>query len=201
MSDAGWHLKEWREHAGLTMEGLAERVGTSPGQLSDLEKGKRRYNRDWLEKFATALDIGVKDLFSPPAPAGTSDPVARTVRVVGYVGAGDAAHYYDAAQGPFDEVQAPEYATKETVAAEVRGPSIGKHFDGWLVFYDERRSPVTPDMIGKLCVVGLLDGRILVKVIKAARTPGYYHLLSETEGPMNDEEIEWAAEVTGMRPR
>jgi transcriptional regulator with XRE-family HTH domain len=54
MSDPQWYLKEWRKRAGLTLEGLADKVGTSAGQLSDLEKGKRRFNNDWLEKFAGA---------------------------------------------------------------------------------------------------------------------------------------------------
>ena len=69
------------------------------------------------------------------------------------------------------------------------------------MLYDEVRSPVTPDMLGQLCVVGLLDGRVLVKWLKAAKTPGLFHLKSETESTMKDQEVVWAAKVTGMQPR
>jgi hypothetical protein len=144
----------------------------------------------------------IAEISGVPLPAElTRAQAQRTVPVVGYVGAGDAAHFYDTAQGPFDEVAAPEDATDKTRAAVVKGPSIGRFFDGWLVFWDEVHDGITADMHGELCVVGLPDGRILVKWLQPARTPGLYHLFSETEGPLNDQEVEWAAKVTSMRPR
>ena len=120
---------------------------------------------------------------------------------MGYVGAGAVAHLYAAGQGPFDEVDAPEYATDDTVAVEIRGDSLGPLFNEWLVFYDEVRSPVTPDLVGRLCVVGLPDGRVLIKKLARSRAEGFYHLLSQTEDPILDVEIDWAAKVTGMTPR
>jgi len=69
------------------------------------------------------------------------------------------------------------------------------------VFYDDVRSPVTPDLYGKLCVVGLPDGRILVKQVKPSKTSGLYHLMSQTEGSLLDQEILWAAKVKNMSPR
>lgn len=122
-----------------------------------------------------------------------------TVPLVGYVGAGAAAHFYDAVD--LGHVAAPEGATDDTVAMEIRGESLGALFEHWLVFYDEVRSPITPDMIGRLCVVGLIDERILVKKIQRSKTPGLYHLLSNTEGPILDAEVVWAARVKNMVPR
>lgn len=61
-SKPGWFLKEWREHRGLTFEQLAERVESSPGYVSDLEKGKRRFNSEHLELFALALNTTPADL-------------------------------------------------------------------------------------------------------------------------------------------
>lgn len=68
-------------------------------------------------------------------------------------------------------------------------------------YYDEIRRPVTEDLIGRLCVVGLPDGRILVKRLRRARSPGFYHLESNTEPTMPDEEVVWAARVRNMTPR
>ncbi|RWF44264.1 MAG: helix-turn-helix transcriptional regulator [Mesorhizobium sp.] len=126
-----------------------------------------------------------------------SEPAS--VKLVGTVGAGAEAHYYDETE--LGQVPAPEGATEDTVAVEIRGTSLGELFDHWLVYYDEVRSPVTPDMIGRLCVVGTIDGKVLVKKIQRAKTPGLYHLLSNTEAPILDAEVVWAAKVKSMVPR
>jgi transcriptional regulator with XRE-family HTH domain len=67
-----WFLREWRTHRGYTLERLAEMVGMSVGYLSDLEKGKRRWNQDHLEAFATALQCEPADLIirDPSDPDG-----------------------------------------------------------------------------------------------------------------------------------
>lgn len=125
--------------------------------------------------------------------------VPSSVRLVGYVGAGAAAHFYEEAD--LGWVPAPDDATSDTVAMEIRGESLGALFEHWLVYYDDVRSPITPDLIGRLCVVGLIDDRVLVKKIQRAKTPGLYHLLSNTEGPILDAEVVWAARVKSMVPR
>jgi len=123
-----------------------------------------------------------------------------TVPVAGYVSAGAQAVFIPLPAGELDRVAAPPNATAQTIALEIRGESLGEMFDRWLVFYDEVRSPITPDMIGKVCVVGLPDGRILVKKVKRARD-GLYDLLSSNEEPLRNVVIDWAARVTHMGPR
>ena len=104
-------------------------------------------------------------------------------------------------QGPFDEVDAPHDATPSTVALGIRGVSLGPAFDEGIVFYDDVRSPITPDLHGRLCVVGLEDGRVLVKIIRSAND-GTFHLFSNTmEEPMLNERLVWAARVKEVRPR
>jgi hypothetical protein len=129
------------------------------------------------------------------------EPPARKVRVVGYVGAGSEAHLYAVAQGDLDEVDPPHGSTEDTVAVEIRGDSLGSFFNRWLVFYDDVRRPVTPDLIGELCVVGLEDGRILVKQVQRSRSAGLFNLFSSTEKPILDVAIEWAAKVNSIGRR
>jgi len=124
-----------------------------------------------------------------------------TVRVVGYVGAGSEAHYYKYADEDFDEVPAPLGASDQTVAVEIKGKSFGPLMDSWLVFYDDVRSPVTEDLIGEVCVVGLADDRILIKEIKRERNGSYTLLSNSSEPPIPNASIEWAAKVKDMRPR
>jgi hypothetical protein len=129
------------------------------------------------------------------------EPEIEGIPIVGYVGAGAVAHFYGNSQGELERVPAPPDSTRDTVVVEVRGESLGPLFEHWLVYYDEVHSPVTQDMIGRLCVVGLPDDRVLVKRIKRARTEGLFHLESNTEPTMLDVEIAWAAKVKRMEPR
>lgn len=71
-SGSKFYLREWRKHRGYTLERLAEMVGMSVGYLSDLEKGKRRYNQDFLEVVAEALRCEPADLImrDPSDPQG-----------------------------------------------------------------------------------------------------------------------------------
>lgn len=104
-------------------------------------------------------------------------------------------------QGPFDYVEAPPGAGEEAVAAEIRGDSLGAFFNHWLVFYNDVHSPVTPNLLGELCVVGLEDGRVLVKKIAQGSKADVFHLISQFEEPIFDAVVMWAAKVNGMRPR
>lgn len=124
----------------------------------------------------------------------------QTVPVAGHVSAG-AAMFLPLPAGELDRVPAPTGASDFTQCLESRGKSLGQMFDRWLIFYDDIRSPVTTDLIGKLCVVGLEDGRVVVKMV--AREKGRYVLLSnsEQEPPIRDVTITWAAKVIDMRPQ
>ncbi|UZF93182.1 helix-turn-helix domain-containing protein [Bosea sp. NBC_00550] len=53
----GSRLKRWRKGAGLTLEQVAEKIGTSKGHLSDMERGMRPVSSRWLAKIAAAYDV------------------------------------------------------------------------------------------------------------------------------------------------
>lgn len=48
-------LKQWREYRGLTQEQLADRVGWSVGNVSQLERGLQGYSDEGLALLADAL--------------------------------------------------------------------------------------------------------------------------------------------------
>ena len=102
---------------------------------------------------------------------------------------------------PALRVAAPDAASLSTVAVQIRGHSLGALFDNWLVFYDDMRDPPGDDMVGRMCVCGLADGRVLVKALKRSQIHGLWTLLSNTEPPIYDVPLDWAALVREMRPR
>lgn len=60
---SGWYAAAWRDYRKLSQQEIADEVGTSKGQVSDLETGaKTRFNKDWLEKWCRALDVAAGDL-------------------------------------------------------------------------------------------------------------------------------------------
>jgi transcriptional regulator with XRE-family HTH domain len=55
-------IRAFRERAGLSMQALAERAGTSAPQINKLEKGDRKLTVDWMIRLGRALGADPKDL-------------------------------------------------------------------------------------------------------------------------------------------
>lgn len=210
-----------RTYRGLSQDELSRKSGVLKGTISKLERlpkkgGGMKLTQEWAKKFSRPLALSIKELmfFDPMDPpdadkhiesqqvANATEPSGpRGVKLKGYVGAGSETHYYKYADEDFEIVEPPAGASDQTIAVQIKGKSWGPQMDGWLVFYDDVRSPVTPDMYNTPCVVGLSDDRILLKTIKPAHN-GLFTLLSNSDDlPIDNVEIEWAAKVIGMRPR
>ena len=196
----GENLRAARIALGWSQEKLADAAETSKGYISDLERNKRPMPPGKkLDALASALGVPLTQLVQDEVEPRPSE---RTVPLVGYVGAGALAHFYAGGDQGLDLVPAPKDYTDHTVAAEIRGESLGPVLEGWLVYWDEVRNPVTPDLYGVLCVVGLPNDQVLVKQIRPAAEPNHFHLISNSnEAPMFDKEVLWAARVTSMTPR
>lgn len=64
-------LYELRTAAGLTMGELGARAGTTPAQISKLEKGQVKLTVEWMTKLATALGCRPVDLLLDAPPPAT----------------------------------------------------------------------------------------------------------------------------------
>ena len=190
-------IRQGLRDTGKTRSGLAKALGRSPSAVTDLLNGTRRLRAEEIAIVAEYLGV------EPPRLVGggrAKHPAGR-VPLVGFVGAGAIAHFYADAQGPFDDVEAPDTAGPSTVAVQIRGHSLGALFDNWLVFYDDVRDSADDALVGRMCVCGLADGRVLVKALKRSQIAGLWTLLSNTEPPIYDVALDWAAIVREMRPR
>ena len=194
----GQRVARLREAKGLSQRELGASVGHSQTSIYYLEIGRTKEPKR-LDQIARVLGVSHEYLKTgqeePDAPQPPSE-----VPVVGLVGAGSAMQLYSDADPPIDHVEAPEDATPETVAVEIRGESLGPFFNGWLVFYDDVRSPADGRILGTLCVVGLADGRVLLKEVQRSDRRGRFNLMSQFEPPVYDAQVLWAAPVKSMRP-
>jgi hypothetical protein len=204
MTEPHERLQKAREEAGYAdATAAAEAMGVKLPTYWGHENGNRGLARS-ASRYAAFFHVSLDWLLTGKGtPRRTKSPAEKhaSVPLVGYVGAGAAANFFSQDSGHLDEVPAPGGSSEATVAVEIRGDSLGSFFDRWLVFYDDVRRPVTSDLLNKLCVVGLDDGRILIKKIQRSKTRGHYHLLSQTEEPIFDVAIDWAALVKSMVPR
>lgn len=125
----------------------------------------------------------------------------ESVPIVGYVGAGGAI-LYEEGQGPFGEAPVPPWGMdNKTVAVVVRGDSMAPQLeDGWMVYYNERRDPPGDDLLGKTCVLGLHDGRVLIKKLVRGRKAGHFDLYSVNGAMLLDQPVSWAARITWIAP-
>ena len=207
-----------QDGAALTDRALSLKATKSADTLRGIRRNiasgsQRGISTETLAKFAPELKTTIEWLLNESGPETLDDhidsaailrdppPASRQIRIVGYVGAGSVAHYYALSDEDFEEVPPPSGATEQTVAVEIKGKSFGPLMDGWLVFYNDVRSPITEDMLGEICVVGLSDDRILIKQITRERDGSITLLSNSNEKPIPNAQIEWAAKVTDMRRR
>lgn len=204
MEDSNERLRDARKRAGFkSARKAAQRHGWVISTYASHENGQTAVPQDAATAYAKAYGVTPEWILfakKPGKPISSSRP--KIVPLVGYVAAGAETIFTPA--GELGEVDAPEGATAATVAVEIRGDSLGALFDRWLVFYDDVRRPVerNSDLIGRLCVIGLEDGRIVIKKLRNSRTKGLFHLISgNNDPPITDVAIEWAARVRNMVPR
>jgi hypothetical protein len=214
-STRGGRLRAARSMRFSTANAAAKALGMAASTYGAHERaeleGGRDFGPDEAKKYAQFFDTTAEWLLTGYQELQGRRPrsVHRAKRkglpgvpVIGYVGAGSEAHYYAVSEESLDEVHLSELLSgSKTVAVEIRGESLGTLLNRWLVFYDDVRRPVTLDLHGKLCVVGLEDGRILVKQVEQGQVAGSFDLVSANELPTRNVVLVWAARVKNIMPR
>ncbi len=187
-------IRRWRKRRKLTLEKLAERLGTSAGHLHKWETDKVAITVDRLQEVADVLGCGLLDLI---------DGIVK-VPVVGKVSAravvepiGD----HPLGHG-LRQVRCPTgLDPRLTVAVEVDCDSMLPIEEGWLLFYTRNDDSVPVEFLGKLCVVQLADGGTrYVRRVKLGRKSGVFNLYSTNAREMEDVALLWAAPVLDARP-
>lgn len=178
----GQVIERTLEKRSLSKTGLARALGIRNSGVTDLIQGKRNLKAAELPIVRKYLGLD-------------------TVPLKGYVGAGGQAEFWPLPEDELNRVPAPEDASDLTVAVEIRGDSLGPPLNGWLVYYDAVERPITRSLYNQLCVVGLSDGRVLIKKVVPSKIKGLFHLVPSVGETIMDVPIEWAAKVLRMQPR
>jgi phage repressor protein C with HTH and peptisase S24 domain len=194
--------EDWRDRVrklldqlGISMKDASKAAGQGETWVRDILKRDREPGIDGFTALARVLRTSVAYLLENRPEGGPP------IRIIGYVGAGLEAHFYGDGDNPNEETEAPPNRTTSTVAVQVRGNSMAGYFDdGSVLYYDDIRTPPTEDLIGRLCVVELKDGRVLVKRLHKGSRKGRWTLLSTNADPLFDRTLTWAARVIWIKP-
>lgn len=201
MADTGTRLKEARKRAGFkTAKDAAESLGIKYVTYSSHENsqsGGRGVPRDAALQYSRRFGVSLEWLLTGKEQSTQT----RQVPLKGKIGAGQTIIPFDG-DCPLSYVDAPPDAAAGTVAVEVDGDSMLPAYEsGDLLFYSTHTQP--HEMIGRRCVAKLVDGRILIKIIRRGSTDGLWTLQSMNIGTsdIEDQAIEWVAKIDWVKPR
>jgi hypothetical protein len=134
-----------------------------------------------------------------PADHEDKEPEITRTPIIGYVGENSRIHFYSVARSQLDDAESPKNPTDKTVGLEILGSTIGPR--KWIVFYDEVREPLTPDLIGQPCVVGIVGDEMYVGEVRAAKSPGLYNIGPFGSESVKNAKVTWGARVRLIGPR
>lgn len=191
MRQIDFYLRAILKETGWTQTDLATRLETTQATVSRWLKGSEPegHRRDAIVELYRSVATPEDGNFSEGE---------NTVRLIGYIGAGQAIYPLD--DGADEKVEAPKDAKPSTVAAKIRGDSMLPVFhENWLIYWSRHLPP--EEMQNQLCVVQLADGRLLVKTLRRGSDDGLWTLTSFNASDIIDVPVEWAAPIDWIKPR
>ncbi|HRK18867.1 MAG TPA: helix-turn-helix transcriptional regulator [Hyphomicrobiaceae bacterium] len=178
-------IREVRKTRGLTLQQLAEKVGTTAQTIQRLETGNMTISLVWLEKISHALDLSISDLL-----AGDS---SQRIEVVGMLGADG--RVLPTPNGASDGHVVLGVSGIEPVAVRVHAP-FGRHEAGTVLFGAKLSGDSVGQAHGRDCIVATRDGAILVR---HAAVDGKRLRLSGPQGHATETatvDVVWVAPIT-----
>lgn len=176
---------------------FAELIGTTQSSVSRWEKGAVPGGTN-LSRIAEVGKTTVEKLLDIDAAAPEGD-----IPVVGYAGAGaEVSPFDDYAHGEgFNHIERPPFITGKAVAVEIRGDSLLPVAEnGWKLIYTGGQTLLEGEVLNRLCVVALVDGRMLVKKVLRGSEQQRYHLQSTNAPMIENAEVLWAVPVKAIIP-
>ena len=195
-------LREARLARGFeTAAAAADAFGWNRNTYASNENGNAPFSYRKAKDYAVAFGARPEWLYDA---AGPMRPMIEPgyVPVVGMVGANpDGVVLFALGQEPTDLAPIPPGGTEKAAALRVAGHSMrGVADDGALIYFEDQRTPPTPDMLGHVVVVETDTDEVLVKRLLRGSRPGLYDLESVAGPTRQDARLRWAAHITAIIP-
>lgn len=209
MDDRAARLRQARLAAGFdTAAAAAEAHGWNRNTYASNENGNAPYSWRRSREYAAAFGVRPEWLYDAQSPqtgpqsGSLSGSQAGPAPIIGRVGADPGGEVLLAGgQAPPEFAPLPPGGTERAVALRVTGHSMrGLADDGALIYFEDQRTPPSPDMLGQVVVVELETGEVLVKRLLRGASPGRYDLESVAGPTRRDAQLRWAAHITAIVP-
>lgn len=175
-------IRELRKRGGLTLQQLADLVGTTAQTVQRLETANMTVSTDWLERFADAFGVHAADLI-----AGGPN---RSIQWLGSLnGEGDLA----SAGGP--ESFAVDVPALDPLAVRV-AQAIGPYSAGTILIVNRLKGKDVANGHGADCLAALDNGPVLLRRVIAGQD-GTVTLVPLTMGQdvMYDQRVAWLGRI------
>ena len=203
MDDRAARLRQARLAAGFeTAAAAAEAHGWNRNTYASNENGNAPYSWRRARDYAAAFGVRPDWLYDAQASSDASEGGAPRAPLIGRVGADPGGEVLLAGgQAPPEFAPLPPGGTARAVALRVSGHSMrGLADDGALIYFEDQRTPPSPDMLGQVVVVELDTGEVLVKRLLRGASPGRFDLESVAGPTRRDARLRWAAHITAIVP-
>ncbi len=202
MDGRAQRLRQARVDRGFeTAAAAADAFGWSRNTYASNENGNAPFSYRRAKEYAVAFGVGAEWLYDA---AGAIQPAAANglVPVIGRVGANpEGTVLFATGDDPAELAPIPPGGTDQARALRVAGHSMrGVADDGALIYFEDQRTPPSPDMLGHVVIVETDTDEVLVKRLLRGSRPGLFDLES-VAGPMRqDARLRWAAHITAIIP-
>lgn len=202
MNDRSDRLRQARLDAGHeTAAAAAEAFGWNRNTYASNENGNAPFSYRKAKDYAAAFGVSAEWLYDAAGPVRTSG-LAGYVPILGRVGANpEGVVLFATGQDAGDLAPIPPGGTDKAAALRVVGHSMrGLADDGALIYFEDQRTPPTPDMLGHVVVVEVDTDEVLVKRLLRGSRSGLFDLESVAGPTRQDARLRWAAHITAIIP-
>jgi transcriptional regulator with XRE-family HTH domain len=202
MNDRSDRLRQARLDAGYeTAAAAAEAFGWNRNTYASNENGNAPFSYRKAKDYAAAFGVSAEWLYDAAGPVRAS-ALAGYVPILGRVGANpEGVVLFATGQDAGDLAPIPPGGTDKAAALRVVGHSMrGLADDGALIYFEDQRTPPTPDMLGHVVVVEVDTDEVLVKRLLRGSRSGLYDLESVAGPTRQDARLRWAAHITAIIP-
>ncbi len=202
MNERSDRLRQARLDAGHeTAAAAAEAFGWNRNTYASNENGNAPFSYRKAKEYAAAFGVSAEWLYDAAGPVRAS-ALAGYVPILGRVGADpEGVVLFATGQDAGDLAPIPPGGTDKAAALRVVGHSMrGLADDGALIYFEDQRTPPTPDMLGHVVVVEVDTDEVLVKRLLRGSRSGLFDLESVAGPTRQDARLRWAAHITAIIP-
>jgi transcriptional regulator with XRE-family HTH domain len=202
MDGRAQRLRQARLDRGFeTAAAAADAFGWNRNTYASNENGNAPFSYRRAKEYAAAFGVSPDWLYDAAGATRPADPQGL-VPVIGRVGANpEGTVLFAVGHDPAELAPIPPGGTQNARALRVVGHSMrGVADDGGLIYFEDQRTPPTPDMLGHVVVVETDDDEVLVKRLLRGSRPGLYDLESVAGPVRRDARLRWAAHITAIIP-